>query len=117
MQQQFVDEDGRGELVNVFADREYGGHQDVATLHDDVRDSIPKECLGEVFPRFLDIHQVTRKEQKAGHVKSVNNLLGIRVGVTNIDEMKDDHQDDEDALHDVNFVKSFPRGGLHGFTA
>lgn len=65
----------------------------------------------------MDVHQVTGEKQEPHHVESVHDLLGIGVGVTDIDKMKDHHQDDEDAFHDVDVGNSFPLTRLRSLAA
>ena len=62
--------------------------------------------LDEVFTGFSNVHQIARYHQETRHVEGVDNPLGIRIRISDIDQMKGNHQYDEDAFQEIQFVNS-----------
>lgn len=50
MQQKFVKENGRGELVNVLTNGQQGCHENVAAFHNEVGKGIPEQGFGKASP-------------------------------------------------------------------
>ena len=74
-------------------------HIDVSALHNDIRYEEPKECPQESLRHFVNIHQITRYEQEAGHVEGIYHLLDVRVELLEIHQMETDDKQDEDSLY------------------
>ena len=61
----------------------------------------------ELTRLLADIHQITRDEQKAGHVERINHLLDFRIKLLEIDQVETDDEQDENALQIVKFLDAF----------
>lgn len=82
------------------------GHHDIAAFHHNIWNGIAEHCLDEVFTRFGDVHQIARYNQETRHMKCVDNPFGIRIRISDIDQMKGNHQYDENAFQEIQFVNS-----------
>ena len=98
MEQEAVEKDCRGEVLDVLVYGKKRGHADVAALHDDIRHSQEKERPQEGLRWFGHIHQVTRQEQEAWHVEGIHHLLDVRVQLLEIDQVETDDEQYENAF-------------------
>lgn len=106
MEQQTLEEDACCQVVEVFADGQHRGHEDVAALNHQVRNGIVEHRPQKVFPALVDVDQVAGDEQETWHVESVDYLFGIGMSVTDIDQMEADHENDQEALQEVKLIDS-----------
>ena len=82
------------------------GHHDIAAFHHNIWNGIAEHRLDEVFTWFGNVHQIARDNQETRHVEGIYNPLGIRIRISDIDQMKGNHQYDEDAFQEIQFVNS-----------
>ena len=85
----------------MLADGQQRGHHRIAALHDEIGDEIEQQGAQILIGRLLDIHQIAAYDQKDGHVEGIDHLLGIGIGIANEDQMKTDHQDNQQAFQIV----------------
>ena len=104
MKEEAVEEIHRGEVVDVLIDGKNGGHVYEAALHDEVRHGKPKDRPQEILRPLVDVHQVTRYEQKAGHVEGEHHLLDVGVQLLEPHQMETDDKQYENALQKVEFL-------------
>ena len=58
MEENVVDEQSWGQVVDVLADRQQRCHYGVAGLHHGIGNEYPQQCLPQGRPGFADIEQI-----------------------------------------------------------
>ena len=104
MEQQLVEENASGQMIDMFIDRQQRGHDGIATLHDQIGYDQSDYCEHKSTPLLTDVHQIARNNQEYWHVKGIYHLLGIGIEMLEIHQVEGNDQNDHHTLQIIQFL-------------